>query len=223
VAKLFFRTPDAKAFTIIELLVVVAVLGLLASIAIPAYEEYAKRSKLAEAVLNLGNLTSLETQFFLRPRIAGNGSTLEPCYLLASRSPAFPTPQKQNFVSNTSFDTLGFNIAGPTYFAFEVYGSGAANRGACTSTTHVTIAPAANTFYAFATAFADLDGDRLWNMVGFLLGSPAAFAAVGPIIPTPGAAPGGHTIGTTLERSLGTNPTNGLIPLATPVLTVKHN
>ena len=47
---------NTRGFTLIEMMIVVAIMGLLAAIAIPAFTKYIRRSKTSEAVMNLRKL-----------------------------------------------------------------------------------------------------------------------------------------------------------------------
>jgi type IV pilus assembly protein PilA len=52
-----------QGFTLIELMIVVAIVGILAAIAIPAYSDYIVRSKVSEAVAGLGACKTSVSEF----------------------------------------------------------------------------------------------------------------------------------------------------------------
>ena len=58
-----------KGFTLIELMIVVAIIGVLASVAIPAYQDYVARAQVSEAVMLLGSAKTPFTEYY-----ANNGA-----------------------------------------------------------------------------------------------------------------------------------------------------
>lgn len=55
---------NAKGFTLIELMIVVAILGILAMIAVPALQKYMRKAKSAEAKEQLGNIYKATSGYF---------------------------------------------------------------------------------------------------------------------------------------------------------------
>jgi len=51
-------------FTLIEVMITVAIIGILASIALPSYNQYVARSKVTDAISNLSNAKSGMEQFY---------------------------------------------------------------------------------------------------------------------------------------------------------------
>src|SRR4051812_9979447 len=54
---------SVRGFTVIELMIVVGIIGILASIAVPAYRTYTERAMSSEAKLSLSNLYVAQTAY----------------------------------------------------------------------------------------------------------------------------------------------------------------
>ena len=66
-----------KGFTLIELMIVVAIIGILAAVALPAYQDYTKRAKMSEVILAASACRTSITEVF-------QTTTLQACRRLDS-------------------------------------------------------------------------------------------------------------------------------------------
>ncbi|HFC7371531.1 TPA: pilin [Neisseria meningitidis] len=65
-----------KGFTLIELMIVIAIVGILAAVALPAYQDYTARAQVSEAILLAEGQKSAVTEYYLNHGIwpANNNS-----------------------------------------------------------------------------------------------------------------------------------------------------
>ena len=77
--------PRNAGFTLIELMIVVAIVAILAAIALPAYQDYVKRGYLVEGTQQLASARAKLEQYYQDARrYDTNGAYTSPCDTLSS-------------------------------------------------------------------------------------------------------------------------------------------
>ena len=58
------QKQNQQGFTLIELMIVIAIIGILAAIALPAYQDYTVRAKMSEPIAQLAEAKTSYTEFY---------------------------------------------------------------------------------------------------------------------------------------------------------------
>ncbi len=154
------RHTRRGGFTLIELMIVVAIIGILAAIAIPNFLRFQLRAKSSEGKSNLAAIRTAEEGYFAEFGTYVVAAAV-PLTLPGTDKAQWPEP---NPVCPNCFDQLGWSPEGEVYFQYQV---AADNNGGVGM---------ANVRFT-ADAWADIDGNLTNAAFGYI--KPVAGAAAG--------------------------------------------
>jgi type IV pilus assembly protein PilA len=151
----------SKGFTLIELMIVVAIIGILAAIAIPNFIKYQLRAKFSEAATNVEGLRKAEEALRQGERKVVIGTAVDTTYVAGSYHTlggnlypaAAGTPGPAKFAWLTTelqiANGIDWQLEGATYFNYQVTGANCAVAGGANASSCYTVGAA-----------SDIDGDN---------------------------------------------------------------
>lgn len=172
-----------KGFTLIELMIVVAIIGVLAAVAIPAYVNFTRKAKTAEASTNLGAIYQGARAYFegetgqktdALPTVGTTLKTTSACTISQPAQTAATPPgvdpiiiqwgEGSSVVNPEGWAALMFQVQEPVYFQYVATPSGQGTNGCDIVGSKDGVA-----LYTLM-AHADLDGDEDYSTFNLYVG-----------------------------------------------------
>jgi prepilin-type N-terminal cleavage/methylation domain-containing protein len=141
--------PRPSGFTLVELMVVVAIIGLLSSIAIPQFRNFQLRARQSERTVVMKAIYDATEDYFMREGRYPQGTPASSVLSCQWNPALLPTTQKRAWSRSPSsgdWSKLSLQLDGHLYYSYYAYGLAEGGRR-----------------YRYVYTYGDLDGDRRYN------------------------------------------------------------
>jgi type IV pilus assembly protein PilA len=168
------KSNPRGGFTLVELMIVVAIISLLAAIAIPNFIRYQARSRRSEAYANLAGMARAQKSLRAeRDIFMDSGTSYPDPAMYGGAANGFPGTKKMPWdgASQAAFGQSGWAPEGDVFYSYGSFTSSLAGG---------TVAGCCATCWT-AVAYGDVDGDGMVTTIHYVH-APAGVACIDPIL-----------------------------------------
>jgi prepilin-type N-terminal cleavage/methylation domain-containing protein len=161
------RSQRERGFTLIELMTVVAIVGVLATLGLVAYRKFITSSKTSEAIYMVGSIRAAEESYRAETlaylSVSAGFATYYPVDAVGRTKNAWDNPSHTDV---TRWRQLGARSDGPVYYGYKVAaGTAGGAIPALTGLTSAPVWPAPTEPWYVIQARGDVDGNGIYSYV----------------------------------------------------------